>query len=136
MNGSIRICNIFKLMTNSRSRKIFIYNITLSSNEVRNFFKSFRFVCFGSKVLFQYNDSRLPLEVKSCDNIVQRVKNYYKISKELDIVFQKYSETWEEWVDIKEDEILDRDKIQIIVLENPCLKKTQESLVNIDYISI
>ena len=62
---------------------------------------------------------------------MEKVKNYYCFDKHTSIIFQKYSSEWDEWVDIKVDEICDNDKVNVIVMENTINKaptNCQESL--------
>ena len=46
-----------------------------------------------------------------------KIKDYYKLSSTAAVVLQKYSETWSDWIDIKVEHICDKDKINVIVLE-------------------
>ena len=65
--------------------------------------------------MFQYKDSRWPLVIGENDYVVQRIKDYYNLSINAAVMFQIYSETWSEWVDVKVMEILDKDKIRVAV---------------------
>ena len=47
------------------------------------------------------------------DDVVQRVMDYYNLSINAAVMFQRYSETWSEWVDVKVMAILDKDKIRV-----------------------
>ena len=54
-----------------------------------------------------------------CENegVIMKIKDYYKLSSTAAVVLQKYSETWSDWIDIKVEDICDKDKINVIVLE-------------------
>ena len=52
------------------------------------------------------------------------------------MVLQKYSETWSDWIDIKVEDICDKDKINVIVLEQntdseKSIDKTQVSNIQV-----
>ena len=46
-----------------------------------------------------------------------KIKDYYKLSSTAAVVLQKYLETWSDWINIKVEHICDKDKINVIVLE-------------------
>lgn len=46
-----------------------------------------------------------------------KIKDYYKFSSIVVVVLQKYLEIWFDWIDIKVEDICDKDKINVIVLE-------------------
>lgn len=75
-------------------------------------------------MLFQYKDSRWPVALESGDNIFQKVRDYYSLNSDhfSTIIYQKYSETWSEWVDIQAANISDNDRVKVIVLENTAKK--------------
>ena len=54
-----------------------------------------------------------------CENegVIMKIKDYYKLSSTAAVVLQTYSETWSDWIDIKVEDICDKDKINVIVLE-------------------
>ena len=39
-----------------------------------------------------------------------KIKDHYKLSSTAAVVLQKYSETWSDWIDIKVEDICDKDK--------------------------
>lgn len=79
-------------------------------------------------MLFKYKDSRWSVIPENDENVIEKVKNYYCFHKHTSIIFQKYSSTWDEWVDVKVDDICDNDKVNIIVMENPITIKHQKTV--------
>ena len=53
-----------------------------------------------------------------CENegVIMKIKDYYKLSSNAAVVLQTYSETWSDWIDIKVEDICDKDKINVIIL--------------------
>ena len=43
-----------------------------------------------------------------------KIKDYYKLSSTAAVVLQKYSETWSDWIDIKVEDICDKDKMKTL----------------------
>ena len=64
-----------------------------------------------SKVLFQYKDSRWAVDICETEGVIMKITDYYKLSSTAAVVLQKYSETWSDWIDIKVEDICDKDKI-------------------------
>ena len=65
-----------------------------------------------------------------------KIKDYYKLSSTAAVVLQKYSETQSDWIDIKKEDICDKDKINVIVLEQntdseKSIDKTQVSNIQV-----
>lgn len=65
-----------------------------------------------------------------------KIKDYYKLSSTAAVVLQKYSETKSDWIDIKVEDICDKDKINVIVLEQntdseKSIVKTQVSNIQV-----
>lgn len=65
-----------------------------------------------------------------------KIKDYYKLSSTAAVVLQKYSETWSDWIDFKVEDICDKDKINVIVLEQntdseKSIDKTQVSNIQV-----
>ena len=65
-----------------------------------------------------------------------KIKDYYKLSSTAAVVLQKYLETWSDWIDIKVEDICDKDKINVIVLQQntdseKSIDKTQVSNIQV-----
>ena len=55
------------------------------------------------------------MDICETEGVIMKIKDYYKLSSTAAVVLQKYSET--DWIDIKVEDICDKDKINVIVLE-------------------
>ena len=77
------------------------------------------------KVLFQYKDSRWAVVLRGEEDVYQNVKDYYNISRDAVVIFQTYSDEWAEWIDVKVEEICNKDKVRVIVVEKASTKKTE-----------
>lgn len=82
---------------------------------------------FVLQVLFRYQESRKVITIYSKDDIVQKVKDSYNIAPESLIIFQKYSDSWGEWVDVNQSEICHKDKVNVHIVRENAEKSDQPS---------
>lgn len=76
------------------------------------------------------------MDICETEGVIMKIKDYYKLSSTAAVVLQKYSETKSDWIDIKVEDICDKDKINVIVLEQntdseKSIVKTQVSNIQV-----
>ena len=76
------------------------------------------------------------MDICETEGVIIKIKEDNKLSSTAAMVLQKYSETWSDWIDIKAEDICDKDKINVIVLEQntdsaQSIDKTQVSNIQV-----
>ena len=54
------------------------------------------------------------MDICETEGVIMKIKDYYKLSSTAAVVLQKYSETWSDWIDIKVEDICDKDKMKTL----------------------
>ena len=54
------------------------------------------------------------MDICETEGVIMKIKDYYKLSSTVAVVLQKYSETWSDWIDIKVEDICDKDKMKTL----------------------
>lgn len=101
---------------------VIVFSWLRSITDLHIYRRPFDLLC---KVLFQYKDSRWAVVLRGEEDVYQNVKDYYNISRDAVVIFQTYSDEWAEWIDVKVEEICNKDKVRVIVVEKASTKKTE-----------
>ena len=54
------------------------------------------------------------MDICETEGVIMKIKDYYKLSSTAAVVLQKYSETWSDWIDIKVEDICDKEKMKTL----------------------